>query len=90
MRWSLRLSEFDFVIEHNAGNKISHVDAFCRHVGAIMEDGLPDKERYLEEQKKRNLSVVRENQENPPATANIFWTKMESYISAQPIVNTNW
>ena len=53
MQWSLRLSEFDFVIEHKAGTKISHVDALRRHVGAIMEDGLPDKERFLEEQKKR-------------------------------------
>jgi hypothetical protein len=52
MRWSLRLSEFDFVIEHKAGTKISHVDALSRHVGATMEDGLPDKERFLEEQKR--------------------------------------
>jgi len=62
MWWSLRLSEFDFVIEHKAGTKISHVDALSLHVGAIMEDRLPDKERFLEEQKKkRTLSVIREN-----------------------------
>jgi len=50
MRWILRLSEFDFVIEHKAGTKISHVDALSRLVGAIMENGLRDKERFLEEQ----------------------------------------
>ena len=88
MQWSLSLSEFDFVIEHKAGTKISNVDALSRHVGAIMEDGLLDKERFLEEQKK-NLSVVRENKESTPATTNIFWTKVESYISVEPIVNTN-
>jgi hypothetical protein len=27
MRWSLQLSEFDFIIEHKAGTKIRHVDA---------------------------------------------------------------
>ena len=53
MQWNLWLSEFDFVIEHKAGTKISHVDALSLHVGAIMEDRLPDKERFLEEQKKR-------------------------------------
>jgi hypothetical protein len=45
MQRSLRFSEFDFVIEHKAGTKISHVDAMSRHVGAIMEEGLPDKEQ---------------------------------------------
>jgi len=60
MWWSLRLSEFDFVIEHKAGTKISHDDALSRHVGSIMGDGLPDKERLLEEQ-KRTIFVVREN-----------------------------
>ena len=42
------LSEFDFVIEHKAGTQISHVDVLSRHVGAIMEDDLPNKERFLE------------------------------------------
>jgi len=86
MRWSLRLSEFDFVIEHKAGTKISHVGALNRHVGAIMEDGLPDKKDSLKnKKKKRTLSVVRVNLENPPATANVFWTKMDSYVSVEPI-----
>ena len=61
MRWSLRLSEFDFVIEHKAGSKISHVDALSRHVGAIMQDGLPDKERFLEEQKKDSFCSSRKS-----------------------------
>jgi hypothetical protein len=52
MRWSLRLSEFDFVIEHKAGTKIRHVDALSRHVGVVIEDGLPSKEGILTEQGK--------------------------------------
>ena len=30
MRWSLRLSELDFVVEHRAGTIIPHVDALSR------------------------------------------------------------
>ena len=35
MRWSLRLAEFDFDIEHRPGANIRHVDALSRHVQAI-------------------------------------------------------
>jgi hypothetical protein len=74
-------------LNKKAGTKISHVDALSRHVDAIMEDGFPDKERFLEE-KTGTLSVIRENQETPPVRANIFWTKMASYISVEPIVDS--
>jgi hypothetical protein len=37
MLWSLKLTEFDFVIEHHAGRKRPHVNAISRHVG-LMED----------------------------------------------------
>jgi hypothetical protein len=52
VRWSLRLSEFDFVIEHRAGTKISHVDTLSRYVGVVLEDGLASKEKILAEQRK--------------------------------------
>ena len=52
MRWSLRLAEFDFIVQHKPGTKIGHVDALSRHVGAVMEDGPPSRERFLEEQGK--------------------------------------
>ena len=32
MRWSLRLAEFEFEVQHRAGTKIKHVDALSRHV----------------------------------------------------------
>jgi len=51
MRWSITLSEFDFIIEHKAGSKISHVDTLSWHVGVVV-DGLPNKERILSEQRK--------------------------------------
>jgi len=52
MRWSLRLAKFDFIVQHKPGTKIGHVDALSRHVGAVMEDGPPSRERFLEEQGK--------------------------------------
>jgi len=59
MRWSLRLSEFDFVVEHRARTKIKHVDALNRHVGAIMGDSLPDKQGFREEQKQDSFCSTR-------------------------------
>ena len=35
LRWSLKLSELDFVVEHRAGSKIGHADALSRHVGTV-------------------------------------------------------
>jgi hypothetical protein len=52
MRWSLRLSELDFIVEYRAGSKIGHADALSRHVGIVMDDGLPNKAVILREQKK--------------------------------------
>jgi hypothetical protein len=49
LRWSLRLSELDFVIENRAGSKISHVDALIRHVGAITNKNSLDKQNILHE-----------------------------------------
>jgi hypothetical protein len=52
MRWSLRLSEFDFDIEHVPGTKIRHVDALSRHVGLVEVNQLLSKELTLKEQDK--------------------------------------
>jgi len=52
MRWSLRLSEFDFEIEHVPGTKIKHVDALSRHVRLVEDTQLMSKELMLREQTK--------------------------------------
>jgi hypothetical protein len=52
MRWSLRLSELDFIVEHKAGTKIGHANALSRHMGIVMDDGLPNKDVILREQRK--------------------------------------
>jgi hypothetical protein len=38
MRWSLKLSKFDFTVEHRVGIKIPHVDTLRRHVGTILRE----------------------------------------------------
>jgi hypothetical protein len=52
MRWSLRLAEFDFVVEHRPGTQIRHADALSRHVQAVMTDDSLSKETVREEQKR--------------------------------------
>jgi hypothetical protein len=37
MRWSLRLADFEFSVEHLPGKKVAHVDALSRHVGLVEE-----------------------------------------------------
>ena len=51
LKWSLRLSDLDFVVEHRAGSKISHVDALSRHVSTITHQNSLEKENILQEQK---------------------------------------
>jgi transposase InsO family protein len=50
MRWSLRLAEFEFVVEHTPGTKISHVDALSRHVGTVNDSPGLAKREVLAEQ----------------------------------------
>jgi hypothetical protein len=52
MRWSLKLSELDFTVEHREGSRIAHVDALSRHVGAVLHQRSLNTENILEEQSK--------------------------------------
>ena len=38
LRWSLRLSKFDFTIEHRPGTQIRHADAISRAVQTVSRD----------------------------------------------------
>ena len=51
MRWSLRLAEFEFEVQHRAGTKIKHVDALSRHVQSVTVNQSLSKDRIREEQK---------------------------------------
>ena len=52
LRWSLKLSELDFVVEHRPGTKFAHVDALSRHVGTVTVNNCLHKVTILHEQKK--------------------------------------
>ena len=52
LRWSLKLSELHFVVEHRPGTKIAHVDALSRHVSTVTVNNCLDKVTNLQEQKK--------------------------------------
>ena len=56
LRWSIRLSQLDFVVEHKPGSKMGHVDALSRHVGSVTHDNALNKKMYLES-KRRMLSA---------------------------------
>jgi len=55
MRWSLRLGEFQFPVEHRPGTSIRHVDAFSRHLQTVTVDKSLTKELLREEQKTDNF-----------------------------------
>jgi hypothetical protein len=50
MRWSLRLAEFDFDIEHRPGTQIRHADALSRHVHTVTANQTLSKELVKAEQ----------------------------------------
>jgi hypothetical protein len=52
LRWSLKLSELDFSVEHGPGSRMGHVDALSRHVGTVIQENPLDKENVRREQAK--------------------------------------
>jgi hypothetical protein len=50
MRWSLRLSEFDFNVEHRPGSRTAHVDALSRAVNSVIPELEVSREEVIQEQ----------------------------------------
>jgi hypothetical protein len=50
LRWSLRLAEYDFTVQHRPGAKIQHVDALSRHVRAVATEPTVSKDKVRKEQ----------------------------------------
>ena len=59
LKWSLKLSELDFVVQHRPGAKIGHADALSRHVGAVTLANTLDKEGIRCEQTKDDFCIER-------------------------------
>ena len=52
LRWTLRLSDLDFIVEYRGGSKIPHIDAPSRHVGTISSENKLSPKEVLNEQRK--------------------------------------
>ena len=52
MRWSLKLAELEFTVEHKSGKKRPNVDALIQHVGTVLHDGNMSPEDYFQEKGK--------------------------------------
>jgi len=51
-RWAVKLSEYDYVVEHRPGSKMRHADALSRNVNLVKRDLILLRELIYEEQKK--------------------------------------
>jgi hypothetical protein len=80
LRWSLKLSELDFVVEHRAGSKIGHVDALSRHLGAITNPDPLTRESVQQEQRKDALC----RRQNPGT----YHSKSEFFLDSDDVMYT--
>ena len=85
-RWSLKLSELDFVVEHRAGSKIGHVYALIQHVGAIMNPDPLSGESIRKEQSK-DAFVADKTQGLTRVRTNFSWIAMTSCTDVSKTVN---
>ena len=51
-RWAVKLSEYDYIVEHRPGTKMRHADALSRNVNGIEKDMVLSREIIKEEQEK--------------------------------------
>jgi hypothetical protein len=71
MRWSSRLTDFDFPVEHLPGKKVAHVDALSRHVGLVEESPMPTKQEVIQAQ-LNDLFCERQKVNNFTSTSEFF------------------
>ena len=89
MRWSLKLSELDFVVEHRTGSKIGHVDAPSRHVGAILQEEILDRKNIFQEQAKDAFCTKQNPRTYKSKKVFFFWIMMEFYTSTALTLTTS-
>jgi len=54
-RWAIKLSEYDFVVEHRPGTQMRHPDALSRNVNVIKEELVLSKENIRDKQEVDEL-----------------------------------
>jgi hypothetical protein len=87
MRWSLKLADFGYSIEHREGKKIPHVDALSRHVGAVLQVRL-DPETVRQEQGEDKF--CRSLKPGTHSSERVFHRRRGSCIDAGHRNGTSW
>ena len=63
-RWAVKLSEYDFVVEHRPGTRMCHADALSRSVNKIEKDLVLSREIIRDEQEKDGVYTKYKHYEN--------------------------
>jgi hypothetical protein len=75
-RWAMKLSEYDFVVEHRPGTRMQHADALSRNLDMIGKDLVLSREVIREEQQGDNLCKDYTQRED-------FWTDEDGVLYHQ-------
>jgi transposase InsO family protein len=75
-RWAVKLSEYDFVVEHRPGTKMRHADALSRSVNQVERDLVLSREIIKDEQQKDEACREYRHCEN-------FWNDEEGVLYYQ-------
>jgi hypothetical protein len=77
-RWAVKLSEYDYKVEHRPGTKMRHADALSRHINVVDKDLVLSREIIREEQEKDSACLQYKQAEN-------FWTDEDGILYHQEI-----
>jgi len=86
LRWSLKLSELDFIVEHRPGSKICLADALSRHVGVVTFANNLNKES-IRRDKTKDAFCIERNPGTNSKKCDFFETTRVSYISANLVAS---
>ena len=75
-RWAVKLSEYDYVIEHHPGTQMRHADALSRSMHVIQSESLLSRETIRSEQEADELCNQYKGYEN-------FWTHEDGMLYRQ-------
>jgi hypothetical protein len=77
-RWAMKLSEYDYTVEHRPGTKMRHADALSRNVNWVGTEAVLSKESIKDEQEKDDLCAQYKQYEN-------FWTDEDGVLYRQEL-----
>jgi len=58
MRWSLKMSELGFVVQHIPGSNKGHVDTLSSHVGAVIHEDSPKNAFFVNNRMSSDSGVM--------------------------------